>query len=143
MSHTLDTPDSIVGRGGALPPPFDCSWTSGGLDAGWVHLAGALDIATAPRLERTLREPLLQTHLVVLDMRELAFLDCSGVHAIVDASLRARKAGHRLVLLHGSPNVNRMFTLTGTVDDVEIGDLHLVDPPRRAHLALAPERPAS
>jgi anti-anti-sigma factor len=101
-------------------PDFVCSWTTGGLDAGWVHLAGALDIETAPQLERALCEPQLQTHLVVLDMGELSFMDCSGVHAIVDASVRARKSGRRLVLLRGSPNVDRMFGLTGSSGDVEI-----------------------
>ncbi|MDP9228938.1 MAG: STAS domain-containing protein, partial [Actinomycetota bacterium] len=83
MSHAL---------GSQASPPFVCSWTTGGLDAGWVHLAGALDIETVPQLERALREPQLQRHLVVLDMGELSFMDCSGVHAIVDASVRARKS---------------------------------------------------
>jgi anti-anti-sigma factor len=143
MSSTLVPPDSIAGRRSGAPSTFECSWTSGGLDAGWVRVAGALDIATAPELARTLREPALQTHLVVLDLRDLAFLDCSGVHAIVAASIHARRSGHRLVLLHGSPRINRMFTLTGTSDDVEIGDLHLVEPTMRAHLELAPPAQAS
>jgi anti-sigma B factor antagonist len=143
MPSTLVPPDSVAGRRRGAPPPFECSWTSGGLDAGWVRVAGALDIATAPKLARTLREPGLQTHLVVLDLHDLAFLDCSGVHAIVAASLRARHAGHRLVLLHGSARINRMFTLTGTSGDVEIGDLPLVEPPLRAQLQLATPDPAA
>jgi len=52
-----------------------------------VHVAGALDIATSPELERTLEE--LNARLVVLDMRELGFMDCAGVHTIVAASRRA------------------------------------------------------
>jgi anti-anti-sigma factor len=67
-------------------------------------------------------------------------MDSAGVHTIVNASLRARKAGHRLVLVHGAPNVNRMFALTGSSDKVEIGDLHLVEPVR-APLRLAEELP--
>jgi anti-anti-sigma factor len=123
MSNALLVSDSIVDRSDLLPPPFACSWTMGGLDAGWVQVAGELDMATAPQLERTLREPQLQTHLVVLDLRGLEFMGRAGVHAIVNASTRARKAGHRLVLVHGSPNVNRMFALAGNSGKVEIGDL--------------------
>ena len=75
-----------------VAPPFDCSWTDGGLNAAWVHLAGELDVDTTPQLEQTLRDPHSQAPLVVLDMRELAFMDSSGVHAIVNAGARARQA---------------------------------------------------
>jgi anti-sigma B factor antagonist len=132
MSHALVLPDSIGGCADALPPAFVCSWTGGGMDAGWVHVAGELDIATAPQLERTLREAQLQAHLVVLDLRELAFIDSCGVHTIVDASIRARQAGHQLLLVHGPPEVDRVFTLTGCSDEVVIGDFALLEPrPKR------------
>ena len=39
----------------SLPPAFHCSWADGGPDATWVRLAGELDIATTPQLERALR----------------------------------------------------------------------------------------
>jgi anti-anti-sigma factor len=127
MPHSHVLPDSIGDRVDFLPPDFVCSWTTGGLDAGWVQVTGELDVATTPQLDRTLLEPQLQTHLVVLDLRELAFIDTCGVHAIVNASVRARKAGHRLVLVHCSPDTNRLFTLTGNFNDIEIGDLDRVD----------------
>jgi anti-sigma B factor antagonist len=116
------SPNSIAGRADALRP-FLCSWTSGGTDAVWVHVAGALDIATTPQLERVLRERQSRARLVVLDLRDLEFMDCAGVHAIVDASARARRLGGRLVLVRGAPNVDRLFGLTGHLDDVEIGEL--------------------
>jgi len=94
MLHT----DQIRARADARPIPFACTATHGGLDAAWVYLAGELDITTAPELERTLRESQRLAHLTVLDLRELAFLDCAGVHTIVNASLGARKAGRRLVI---------------------------------------------
>ena len=52
-------------------------------------------------------------------------MDCSGAHAIVNASISARQLGGRLVLLRGPPNVDRVFTLTGSSDAVEIADLEL------------------
>jgi anti-anti-sigma factor len=98
-----------------------------------------LDLATAPQLEQTLRESHLHAPLVVLDLRDLEFMDCSGVRAIVGASVRARQAGRRLVLLRGPPSVDRMFALTGSSDLVEIGDLDSVEPP----LQLAEQELAS
>ena len=133
MPHEPAGSNSIADRADALRRSvFACSWSCGGLDAGWVHMSGALDIASAPELERTLLEPELQTHLVVLDLCDLVFMDSSGVHAIVDASIRARSAGHRLVLVHGSPDINRVFALTGSSDKVEIGDIALRAQPVQA-----------
>jgi hypothetical protein len=56
-------------------------------------------------------------------------MDCSGVHAIVNASILARKDGRRLVLVRGRPDVYRMFALTGSTGDVDIGDADPVQPP--------------
>lgn len=47
LNRSLALPDSITGLANAAPPPaIVCSWTNGGLDAAWVHVAGKLDIAT-------------------------------------------------------------------------------------------------
>ena len=131
--------DSLAGRADVLPPAFHCSWASGGLDAAWVHVAGELDIATTPQLDRALREAQSQVRLVVLDLREVAFIDTSGVHAIVDASSRARQLGDRLLLLSGPPGVDRVFTLTGTSDEVVNGDIHTIEPSVRALMQLVKE----
>jgi anti-sigma B factor antagonist len=128
MSRTHVSPDSIAGRAHAVAPPFDCSWTDGGLNAAWVHLAGELDVDTTRQLERTLCSPRSQAQLIVLDMRDLAFMDSSGVHAIVNAGARVRRLGHRLVILRGPPEVDRVFALTGNTPDVEDGDVAPVDP---------------
>jgi anti-sigma B factor antagonist len=110
-----------------LAAPFVCS-VSDGMDAAWVHLAGELDVATAPELRRKLREAEARARLVVLDLRGLAFMDASGIHAIVEASIRARQADRRLLLLRGPANVDRVFSLTGSADAVEIGDLEPLEP---------------
>jgi anti-anti-sigma factor len=130
MIRKLVGADPIVGGANPLPPAFHCSWASGGLDAAWVRLAGELDIATTPQLEGALRA--LRARLVVLDLRELAFMDSCGVHAIVDASIRARDVGRRILLLAGPPAVDRVFTLTESPDDVVYGDIHPVEPSAQA-----------
>jgi anti-sigma B factor antagonist len=128
MPHT----NQIFARADIRPSAFACTATHGGLDAAWVHVAGELDIATAPELARTLREVQQLAHLTVLDLRELAFMDCAGVHTIVEASLRARGDGRRLVLVRGRPDIYRLFALTGSSADVDIGDLEPVQPPSHA-----------
>jgi anti-sigma B factor antagonist len=143
MSDLLVPPQSIPGRVDVLPAAFRCSWTGGGQDAAWVHLSGELDVATAPQLRRTLRESQLSARLVVLDLRGLAFMDSSGVHAIIDASVRARQAGCRMVVLRGPPNVDRALMLSRGIDDVEIHDLDPREPLLRVLRQLADAEPAS
>jgi anti-anti-sigma factor len=121
--------DSISGRADGLPPVFACSRTNRGRDAVWVHVVGELDIATASELERALREAQSQARLVVLDLRELAFMDSAGAHVVIEASVCARRLGRRLVLLRTPPDVDRLFTLTGSSSEVEIGDIAPVEPP--------------
>jgi anti-anti-sigma factor len=134
MPRPLDVREPILSRANVLAPRFDCSWTDGPLNATWVHLTGELDIDTTPRLEQTLSDPGSQARLVVLDMRELAFMDSSGVHAIVNASARARQRGRRLVVLRGPPDVDRVFSLTGNAGDVESGEVEPVEPSVQALL---------
>lgn len=116
-------PDSLEQRADVLPPAFSCSWRSGDPKAAWVHVAGELDVATASDFERAVREAEAQAGLVLLDLRDLAFIDCCGLHAIFNANTRARRLGRRLVVLRGPPAVDRMFTLTGVADVLEIADL--------------------
>ncbi len=117
-------PEPIDDRGVASPiPSFACSWSwsHGGLDSAVVHVTGELDIATVVRLEDTLREARLQAKRIAIDLHEVKFIDSAGVHAIVDASVRERKEGHRLVLERVPPDVLRIFELTGEAGDLEIG----------------------
>lgn len=122
MRHAHALTGLNAGHEDFLAPAFECSWRYGARESAWVNVAGELDVATTPQLERMLRERQLEARLVVLDLRGLVFMDCSGVHAIVDASIRARKVGRRLVVLRGRAHVDRMFTLTESVEYVEIRD---------------------
>jgi anti-anti-sigma factor len=51
---------------------------------------------------------------VVLDLRELIFMDCTGIHVVVAASNRARQAGAHLVLVRRPSQVDRLFAVVGT-----------------------------
>lgn len=107
------------------------------MDAALVHVAGEMDVATTPVLERALQEALLWARLVVLDLRELAFIASSGIHAIVGSATHARQTGRRVVVLRGRPNVDRVFTVTGSSDDVELHELAAGQPPLQALPTLA------
>jgi|ERR1700728_1279720 len=115
----------------AAPTPFGCTWKQGGFGVVWVHVAGELDLLTAPQLRQTLREAQLYADKVVLDLRHLAFMDCSGVHVLLAAAADARRVGGRLTLTRGPAQIDRLLAITRVYEEVEILDLHLSETPTR------------
>jgi len=73
-----------------------------------VAVAGELDMATVPELEGMLRHARADARLVVLDLRELEFIDSSGVHLLLAATRRAREAGGRLLVARGAALIDRL-----------------------------------
>jgi anti-anti-sigma factor len=104
-------PSSSVGPF-SVAPPFGCTLTAGASRAAWVHVSGELDLLTSSQLEDTLREAQLHARLVVLDARDVCFIDTAGIHVIVDAIELSDWGGAPLVLL-ASPAVEAMLTVVG------------------------------
>ncbi len=78
-----------------------------------VALGGELDLQHAYAFDEEMRR-LEQRHprLLVLDLRALSFVDCSGVARILALHRRARRVGLRVVMVRGSPAVRRLLALT-------------------------------
>jgi anti-anti-sigma factor len=74
--------------------------------------SGELDIATVDRVRSALadREP---DEGVEIDLRNLRFLDTSGLQLVVETHRRAREEGYELRIRRGSPNVQRVFEIAG------------------------------
>ena len=118
-------------------PEFCCTFRHGGRDVAWVRAAGELDIAAAPELVRTLDLAEDRARRVVLDLRELTFIDAFGVHAIVDANARARSRGRQLLLVRGPTQVDRMLALTGAHEHLTMVHLNPAEPPVQALVQIA------
>jgi anti-sigma B factor antagonist len=124
--------ESIVSPMAPRWAEFRCTVRENSRDAAWIRVAGELDLATAPRLEQALHNAEVRARRVVLDLRALTFMDCSGVGVIAQSNKRAREAGGRLLLVRGPVQVDRVFALTGTADALEIVDLDPFQPPVQA-----------
>ena len=104
----------------ALSPPFEVTVEQRGAS---VHatLIGELDISTAGRLEETLgRVEADGPALVVLDLSGLDFMDSTGLRLLIEADMRAREAGRRLVVVQGNEMVQRVLHLTRLDERLEI-----------------------
>lgn len=100
--------------------PFGCRWRLEGNAAASVRVSGELDIAVAAELEAALDEALGFARLVLVNLRELSFMDSSGLHVILGASTRARATGAHVLLTGASKQVEALLELTGTRDHLEV-----------------------
>jgi anti-sigma B factor antagonist len=96
-----------------------------------VVVAGEIDMATAPMLEREVSAAIESGNGgVVLDLRDVTFFDSSGLRVAIVAHRELGEQGRRLaVVCDPAGNVRRTFGLAGVAD---LLDLH---PSRAAALA--------
>ena len=72
---------------------------------------GELDLATAPQLDAEFQRigALPGIELVIADLRNLAFLDSTGLEAIMKLDARLRSAGVEFAVVRGPRAVERLF----------------------------------
>jgi anti-anti-sigma factor len=86
-----------------------------------IAVTGELDLATGPQLEAELHDiSASDTELVVVDLRNLEFMDSTGLSIIVRAHQRLTGEGCELGLVRGSPQVQRLLDLTGVADRIAL-----------------------
>src|SRR2546428_12210441 len=80
-----------------------------------LQARGELDLSTTPLLERAFAAvEELQPATIVLDFQHLAFIDSTGLHALLLAHKRATDSGRLLVVINGTEGIRKVFELTGT-----------------------------
>jgi anti-sigma B factor antagonist len=93
-----------------------------------VRLAGELDLSQADNLSQELeRAEEDEPDILVVDLREVSFMDSTGLRLLLAALRRAEPAGRRLVLVRGQEQVRELFRVARLNDVFE-----LVDDPEEA-----------
>jgi anti-sigma B factor antagonist len=83
-------------------------------DATHIRVRGELDIATLPALEGQCQSAMRDGGgPVVLDLRQLDFMDSGGARLAVRLEARAQLHGIRFAMVRGPKSVQRVFSLTG------------------------------
>ncbi|MGO8732554.1 MAG: STAS domain-containing protein [Terriglobia bacterium] len=77
-----------------------------------VDVTGDIDMATSPDLRKTLLESLKKTPRLVVNMREVKYVDSSGIASLVEVLREARNTEKRLVLFGLNAAVRDVLQLT-------------------------------
>ena len=88
-----------------------------------IAVSGELDLASSPALEEQLERVFeSDAQLVILDLRDLDFMDSTGLSVVVKAHQAADERDRRLCLVKGPPQVQRLLTLTGVAERLPVLD---------------------
>lgn len=80
-----------------------------------MQLTGELDLASADVLEREVRRlRVAGFDRVVVDLRRVDFMDSTGLRLLISLRNTAKREGHRLLIVPGPRQVQRIFDLTAT-----------------------------
>ena len=83
-------------------------------------LRGELDLVTAPELEDTVAALCLEgVRELTLDMRQVVFMDSSGLRTVLASMDMCRLHGCELMLVPGAA-CRRLFEITGVIGDLPL-----------------------
>ncbi len=85
-------------------------------------LSGEIDMSVVAELQRELDEAINGepgSGTLALDLREVSFLDSSGLRLVLQLNQRLRDDGRRLVVVMGPRRVAKVFELTGADETLE------------------------
>jgi anti-anti-sigma factor len=88
-----------------------------------VVVSGELDVASGPALEQELASAeASDAQLVILDLRDLDFIDSTGLSILIKAHQHAEASGRRFAVVRGRSQVQRLLGLTGLEERLTLVD---------------------
>jgi len=82
------------------------------VDSSTVIASGEIDAVTSVQLDEALLT-LIEKGSTALDVAGIEFMDSSGLRVIIDAHVRAERAGHEFQLVNPGPRLRRLISVTG------------------------------
>ena len=84
-------------------------------------LSGELDVVTAPSLDAAVDRLLAgRVASLILDLRDVTFIDSSGLRTVLTAWDSCREGACELLLIPGDGACLRLFRITGVLDDLPL-----------------------
>jgi anti-anti-sigma factor len=85
--------------------------------------SGELDIASAPEFESAIAEATAEPGAeLILDLRELTFMDSTGLRALAQTNARADEDGFELSIVRGPRQIERVLEISGLAELLPLVD---------------------
>ena len=87
-----------------------------------VVVRGEIDLATADAVRADLRAASEHSGTVVLDLREVEFMDTQGLAVVIEAQQAAADDGRRFAITRAPDHVHRLFDMIGLTPRLTVVD---------------------
>ena len=88
-----------------------------------IAVSGELELASSPALQEELdRVAVSDSQMLIIDLRELDFMDSTGLSVLVRAHQRIEEQGRQLAMVKGPQQVQRLLSLTGVAERLTLVD---------------------
>ena len=87
-----------------------------------VVVRGEIDLATADAVRADLREALERSGNVVLDLREVTFMDTQGLAVVIETQQSSAADGRQFAITRAPDHVHRLFDMIGLTPRLTIVD---------------------
>jgi len=87
-----------------------------------VTVRGDVDLATVGALRNELSGALDRASKVVLDLREVTFMDTQGLAAVIEAEQASTGTGTPFVVVRAPATVHRLFDMIGLTERLTVVD---------------------
>lgn len=82
----------------------------------YLYVNGELDMATSPVLEKWMSDVERNGNKgIVLDLKDVTFMDSSGLHSFLRATDRAARTGRTFAMVNAPATVRKVLQLTQTL----------------------------
>jgi anti-sigma B factor antagonist len=81
-----------------------------------LSLSGRLDTATAPQLERKLKQFGEETGEIILDFLDLTYISSMGLRVLLQTQKVMKAQGRKLVIRHMNDSIREVFEITGFIN---------------------------
>ena len=85
-------------------------------------MRGEIDLATADMVRADLNAALERAETVVLDLREVAFMDTQGLAVVIEAQQAAADTQTRFAITRAPDHVHRLFDMIGLTPRLTVVD---------------------
>jgi anti-anti-sigma factor len=86
-------------------------------DASVVSARGDIDLSTVARVAEAMDGAREAAAALFLDLREVGFMDTSGLRLVIEEQQRAARDGYRFAVFPGTAKVQRLFEIAGLARD--------------------------
>jgi anti-sigma B factor antagonist len=89
-------------------------------DVAVVRARGDIDLSTQAKASAALERARRGSRSLILDLRNVGFMDTSGLRLVIEEQRRAAQTGCRFGVVRGSRKVMRLFEIAGLAGDHEL-----------------------